>query len=70
MSPEIERRLQALESQRLEGSDPRRIHRMCTELGLASPEPLPGETTQEWLPRVSRDTLRALIDWGDSHGLM
>ncbi|SHM04606.1 hypothetical protein [Vreelandella subglaciescola] len=61
-------RLTALEAQSPEKSDPWNIHAGCQSLGLEAPEPYPGETTQEWLPRVPFASLEALVAWGDANG--
>lgn len=71
MSRRTLERLEALESQATaeDSDDPSRIYRVMTGLELEAPEPMPGETTKEWLTRVPRASLRVLVKFGDaSHG--
>lgn len=65
MNAAMMRRLEALE--RLSGkqgsSDPSRIYEFMASAGIEAPEPSHGETTENWLKRVSDESLEALMNY-------
>ena len=64
MSGKLNARLERLEAMRRcsEGADPGRIHGVCLQAGIDTPEPKPRETAAHWFERLSDDALNKILE--------
>ncbi|MDT8895783.1 hypothetical protein RSO41_14085 [Halomonas sp. I1] len=67
MQRDLHKRLAALEQQAkgADDQDPNRMYHVMLELGLEAPEPMGGETREEWLTRVPVESIRGMLDARD-----